>query len=133
MVIAELQRIVLRVSNQVLCRWYAHFNYPCEEPWLMAIEIPTGFANGYFETEIIQQGFNLWSRYDTTIYVIKRTHEDIKDAKHIHYRIAPSIYAYCGAHIGQNAITGTTLTNVTCPRCRTYLVKTLSNNEDRRT
>ena len=35
----ELQRIVLRLANQVPVRYWLHYNYPNRAPWLMALRI----------------------------------------------------------------------------------------------
>lgn len=37
MKLEELERIVLKISNQLHCRYWKHWNYPVEEPRLMAI------------------------------------------------------------------------------------------------
>lgn len=37
--IEELQRIALRLANNGFARWFAHFNHPQQNPWLMAIGV----------------------------------------------------------------------------------------------
>jgi hypothetical protein len=39
MTASELQSIVLRLSNSAFVRHWLHWNYPCETPWVMAIEV----------------------------------------------------------------------------------------------
>src|SRR4051812_26651416 len=34
----ELKRIALRLANQAWVRYWLHWNYPVESPWLMAIQ-----------------------------------------------------------------------------------------------
>ena len=39
MTLEALLVIVVRLSNQCFVRHWAHWNYPCESPWLMAISL----------------------------------------------------------------------------------------------
>lgn len=42
MTINELQHVVLRLANQVPVRYWVHFNYPRQDPWLMALQVEFG-------------------------------------------------------------------------------------------
>jgi hypothetical protein len=37
MKLEQLEQIVLKISNQLHCRYWKHWNYPVEQPRLMAI------------------------------------------------------------------------------------------------
>lgn len=39
MTLEALLVIIVRLSNQCFVRYWAHWNYPCEAPWLMAVSL----------------------------------------------------------------------------------------------
>lgn len=78
----ELQRIVLRLANQAWVRYWLHWNYPGQEPWLMAVTIwmprdcdirgdPT---KKDLESELLELGFSY--NQVSGLYLIERTDDD---------------------------------------------------------
>ena len=38
MTLERFERIVLRLANQTAVRYWIHWNYPCRDPWVMALK-----------------------------------------------------------------------------------------------
>lgn len=65
----ELERIVIILANQNYCRFWRHWNYPCESPWLMAIAT----QGKIYEADMIRKGFHREERDGILYWVIERT------------------------------------------------------------
>ncbi len=65
---SELQRIALRLSNQCFVRHWLHWNYPCVDPWVMAIECRDAKHNPIRVKDLDQAGFE-WDEEDKRHYV----------------------------------------------------------------
>lgn len=56
MTLEELQRIVLMLSNSAYVRWWAHWNYPQQTPWIMALRV-SDEAPDALESDLLARGF----------------------------------------------------------------------------
>ena len=75
---SKLQRIVLTLANGSHVRYWLHWNYPCEKPWVMAVEIlrfncdaaegPTDRMVGVQAEGMERHGFT-WDEHDKRYYV----------------------------------------------------------------
>jgi hypothetical protein len=75
--LGELRRIVLRLANQGWVRYWVHWNYPVESPWLMAIQVRD--AHGW---DVSIRDLATWDIVDVRgpgmgrqVYVIERRDE----------------------------------------------------------
>lgn len=78
MTLERFERIVLRLANQTAVRYWIHWNYPYQSPWVMAVRAyPT---NGFNPTEekltadLAAHGLE-WDEDDRQFYA-DRTNED---------------------------------------------------------
>jgi hypothetical protein len=82
MKLAELERIVLKLSNQCHVRYWKHWNYPQKTPWLMALHFMhynEEFHSENLKRELTGLGF-VRQHTDRGIYwVIERDETEIKD------------------------------------------------------
>jgi len=75
----ELMKIATRLANQAHVRYWLHWNYPREDPWVMAIQA-YGCAGHWGEIEPIQipdlvrLGFE-WDDEDLRYYIDRDTSE----------------------------------------------------------
>lgn len=72
MTLEELQNIVLAIANHSHCRYWVHWNYPCENPWIMAINVD-GYKPQSFFNEMRDKGFEVNHMKRHLIFVIERT------------------------------------------------------------
>lgn len=75
MTIDELQSHVRRLSNSCHVRWWAHWNYPQQSPWLMAIHL-MDYRHEIHCAEMLKAGFCGESSNGYTYLVAERTNED---------------------------------------------------------
>ena len=82
MKLAELERIVLKLSNQCHVCYWKHWNYPQKAPWLMALHLmhyKEELHNESLKRELTKLGF-AQQHTDRGIYwVIERDSEEVKD------------------------------------------------------
>ena len=76
MKLEELMRINNRISNQTFARYWKHYNYPEEEPWLMAIAVVNSSPG--LEKELQGLGF----------YLAKREYSFVHQSSISYYAIA---------------------------------------------
>jgi hypothetical protein len=74
MTLDRLQGIVLRLANVVPVRYWMHFNYPCQEPWHMAVKIYPAIPPSQFRHEMKSLG-GRWDDNDL-LWTFERTNED---------------------------------------------------------
>jgi hypothetical protein len=76
--IEELHRIVVRLANQGWVRYWLHWNYPVETPWLMAIQIRD--AHGWDVSIPDLQSWEIADVRETgmgrQVYLVERLNED---------------------------------------------------------
>jgi hypothetical protein len=72
MTIDELQRFALRLANAGWTRYWMHYNYPCRDPWLMAIEVIDHHGLPAHIPDLEGLGFS----HEFGRYVIARTNDD---------------------------------------------------------
>ena len=71
----KLQTLVLRLSNQCYVRYWLHYNYPEESPWLMAIALHNCPNLSILEEELTAIGFQNPDNREP-IYIIERVNEN---------------------------------------------------------
>jgi hypothetical protein len=76
----ELQRIATRLGNQAWTRHWLHYNRPCEDPWLMAIQVVGFTREGLRPVRVLaleRLGFReTLPAFKGSIYVIERTDDE---------------------------------------------------------
>lgn len=75
MTVGELERIVLMLANQCRTRYWKHYNYPVEIPWLMAVEVPV-YNTAYLIDEMTRMGFRHVFDHDVVVFTIERKEGD---------------------------------------------------------
>lgn len=74
----ELQRIAMRLSNSGWCRYFLHWSYPAQDPWLMAVQVRD--ADGRpVEVKELTDAYGFWPAPDRPgeyVYTIRRTNDD---------------------------------------------------------
>jgi hypothetical protein len=78
----ELERIVLKLSNQCHVRYWKHWNYPQKNPWQMAFHLMHYREELHSENlkrELTEQGFARQYTDRGIYWVIERDNEEIKD------------------------------------------------------
>jgi hypothetical protein len=72
MTLEKLQNIVINIANHSYCRYWAHYNYPCKKPWLMAINVSDYIPQSFFN-EMRDLGFDVIHEGALDMFVIERT------------------------------------------------------------
>lgn len=83
----ELQRIVVRLADQSWVRYWLHWNFPRQGPWLMAIQLKDTVAgvpgNDRMRNKLVADLLGLGFTYKSDafnpglgLHVIERTNED---------------------------------------------------------
>jgi hypothetical protein len=75
MTIGELQRIVLRLSNNGWCRYWCHFNHP-QNPVTMAVQCIDVGAKRFIACEMTDLERLGFKHVGNWIYEIQRTNDD---------------------------------------------------------
>jgi hypothetical protein len=70
----RLQSIARRLGNSFWCRHWLHFNYPLQEPWLMAVSCLDGDGNP-LNVALEGLGFVKVHHGDLIVYTVPRTDE----------------------------------------------------------
>lgn len=73
----ELMQIATRLANQAFVRYWLHWNYPCEDKWLMAIEVRGRWGRAVEVPDLIKKGFE-WDEFDGRHY-IERDKEEVDE------------------------------------------------------
>lgn len=76
MTIEALQNLALLLANQNYCRWWSHWNYPCQTPWQMALSIMDINGKAVEIPDLLNQGFSVNHCHGQTIYYIDRHDEE---------------------------------------------------------
>lgn len=78
MTLDQFERIVLKLANQTAVRYWKHWNYPTQEPWVMALRVyPTNGFNPQDDeliADLAARGIE-WDEVDRQFYA-DRTNED---------------------------------------------------------
>lgn len=64
--------IVLRLANQVPTRYWKHWNYPTETPWLMAFKIPSRDVTNRFVSEMSDRGISYLPDGELALFTCER-------------------------------------------------------------
>jgi hypothetical protein len=78
MTAAELQRIASRLGNAMWCRYWLHWNYPVQEPWLMAISCKAVDGDPIDLEDMGPHGFAREDGEGLIVYTVARTDDDGK-------------------------------------------------------
>lgn len=74
----ELMKIATRLANQAHVRYWLHWNYPVEDPWVMAIQAYQWNCFGKIESkeipDLVRLGFE-WDDVDKQYYIDRDTSE----------------------------------------------------------
>ena len=76
MTATEIQNIARRLANSCWVRYWLHYNYPQESPWLMAISIMGAKEIGDINIELTRLSFEYMAGDGFPLWVIPRTNED---------------------------------------------------------
>lgn len=78
MTLSDFERTVLLFANHTPTMYWMHWNYPCQEPWVMALKVyrTTGFnpPDEALADQLRQRGLE-WDEVNR-VYVCRRTNED---------------------------------------------------------
>lgn len=75
--VREFKRVALHLANQAYVRYWMHWNYPVESPWLVAISVRDALGR-----DVEVKALAEWDRTDTggiiksMVYVAERRNED---------------------------------------------------------
>jgi hypothetical protein len=67
----ELQHITLRLANACWCRYWLHWNYPVQGPWLMALSCHESDGSPS-DLELESEGFTRVDYEGLLIYTVPR-------------------------------------------------------------
>lgn len=74
----ELMKIATRLANQAHVRYWLHWNYPVEDPWVMAIQAYKWNSHMEIESvqiqDLVRLGFE-WDDVDEQYYIDRDTSE----------------------------------------------------------
>lgn len=70
----KFQNIVLRLANASFVRYHLHWNYPCRDPWVMAVQVRDHDGKAVHVLPLDARGFE-WDEVNR-VHVIDRTDED---------------------------------------------------------
>lgn len=70
----ELRRIVVRLANAAFVRYHLHWNQPCRDPWVMAIQVRDHDDVPVHVLPLDARGF-VWDEVNR-IHFINRNNED---------------------------------------------------------
>jgi hypothetical protein len=82
MKLAELERIVLKLSNQCHVRYWKHWNYPQKTPWLMALHLmhyKEELRSDNLKRELTECGFTPKYTERDICWTIERDNDETRD------------------------------------------------------
>lgn len=75
MTVAELRQIVILLANSCYVRYWVHYNYPNQSPWLMAISVQSDNVE-QLAKELGEKGFHKVSGEQFHLWTVERIDDE---------------------------------------------------------
>jgi hypothetical protein len=74
MTLDDFERLVLKLANQMPTRYWKHWNHPCCEQWLMAVQFHIDRPEPRLMKELEERGLQRSNCYpDDPMFTVERT------------------------------------------------------------